>query len=37
LEDCLRREAERVAQQENLVNRIVYDSVDADPSKGGED
>ena len=37
LEDCLRREAERVAQQENLVNRIVYDSVDADPSKSGEE
>jgi hypothetical protein len=27
LEDCLRREAERVAHQENLMNRVVYDSV----------
>ena len=25
LEDCLRREAERVAHQENLMQRIVYD------------
>lgn len=28
LEECLRREAERVAHQENLMNRVVYDSVD---------
>jgi len=27
LEECLRREAERVAHQENLMNRVVYDSV----------
>lgn len=27
LEECLGREAERVAHQENLMNRIVYDSV----------
>ena len=25
LEDCLRREAERVAHQENLMSRVVYD------------
>ena len=38
LEDCLRREAERVAHQENLMNRVVYDSVDAAPQKAaGED
>ena len=28
LEECLRREAERVAHQENLMNRVVYDCVD---------
>lgn len=28
LEECLRREAERVAHQENVMNRKVYDSVD---------
>ena len=33
LEECLRREAERVAHQENLMNRVVYDSVDAAPTK----
>ena len=27
LEDCLNREAERVAYQHNLMNRVVYDSV----------
>jgi hypothetical protein len=32
LEDCLRREAERVAHQENLMNRVVYDSVDPAPN-----
>jgi hypothetical protein len=32
LEDCLRREAERVALQENLMNRVVYDCVDAAPN-----
>ena len=26
LEDCLKREAERVAHQENLMQRVVYDS-----------
>jgi hypothetical protein len=31
LEECLRREAERVAHQENLMNRVVYDSVDTAP------
>lgn len=31
LEDCLRREAERVAHQENLMNRVVYDAIDASP------
>ena len=31
LEDCLRREAERVAHQENLMNRVVYDSIDPSP------
>ncbi len=34
LEDCLRREAERIAHQENLMNRIVYDSVDPSPTTG---
>ena len=38
LEDTLGREAERVAHQENLMNRVVYDSMtqqeDAAPSKG---
>ena len=33
LEECLRREAERVAHQENLMNRVVFDSVNAAPSK----
>jgi hypothetical protein len=32
LEECLRREAERVAHQENLMNRVVYDCVDAAPT-----
>ena len=31
LEECLRREAERVAHQENLMNRVVFDSVDIAP------
>ena len=26
LESCLRREAQRVAHAENLMNRVVYDS-----------
>lgn len=37
LEDTLGREAERVAHQENLMNRVVYDSMtqqeDPAPSK----
>jgi hypothetical protein len=33
LEECLRREAERVAHQENLMNRVVYDCVDAAPTQ----
>jgi cytosolic carboxypeptidase protein 2/3 len=37
LEECLRREAERVAHQENLMNRVVFDSVDAAPTKLNED
>ena len=38
LEECLRREAERVAHQENLMNQVVYDSVDSAPKNfmGGE-
>ena len=37
LEDCLRREAERVAHQENLMNRVVYDSLsqNAEEKKDG--
>ena len=31
LEECLRREAERVSHQENLMNRVVYDCVDPSP------
>ena len=31
LEDWLRREAERVAHQENLMNRVVYDCIDSSP------
>jgi len=31
LEDCLRREAERLAHQENVMNRVVYDSIDPNP------
>jgi hypothetical protein len=34
LEDCLKREANRVAHSENLMNRVVFDSVDSnEPSK----
>ena len=36
LEECLRREAERVAHQENLMNRVVYDSVDAAPQSSSQ-
>ena len=30
-EECLKREAERVAHQENLMNRVVYDCIDPSP------
>ena len=33
LEDCLRREAERVAHQENLMSRIVYDCMNQSQSQ----
>ncbi len=35
LEESLRREAERVAYQENLSHKIVYDCYEADPRKSG--
>ena len=35
LEDCLRREAERVAHQENHMNRVVYDCIDPSPYTAG--
>lgn len=31
LEECYRRETERVAHPENLMNRVVYDCVDPSP------
>jgi len=31
LEESLRREAERNSHQENVMNRVVYDSIDANP------
>ena len=31
LEDSLRREADRVSHQENVMNRVVYDCVDPSP------
>ena len=31
LEESLRREAERVAHQESLMNRVVYDAIDPSP------
>ena len=31
LEESLRREAERVAHQENAMNRVVYDCQDPSP------
>jgi hypothetical protein len=34
LEESLRREAERVAHQELLMNRVVYDSIDPSPYTG---
>lgn len=33
MEDCLRREAERIANQDILINKIVYDCSEADPGK----
>jgi hypothetical protein len=33
MEDCLRREAERVANQDILINKVVYDSIETDPSR----
>ena len=34
LEESLRREAERVAHQESLMNRVVFDSIDVSPYNG---
>ena len=34
LEESLRREAERVVHQDNLLNRVVYDSIDPSPYTG---
>ena len=31
LEETLRREAERVAHQESLLNRVVFDAIDPSP------
>jgi len=31
LEESLRREADRIAYQENLMNRVVYDAIDPSP------
>ena len=31
LEDILRKEAERMSHQENVMNRVVYDCVDPSP------
>jgi len=31
LEESLRREADRIAYQENLMNRVIYDSIDPSP------
>ena len=36
LEQTLRREADRIAYQENLMNRVVYDSIDPSPYLQGE-
>ena len=36
LEESLRKEADRIAYQENLMNRVVYDSIDASPYQQGE-
>jgi cytosolic carboxypeptidase protein 2/3 len=32
----LRREAERVVHQENLLNRVVYDAIDPSPYTGAQ-
>lgn len=34
LEESLRREAERVAHQESIMNRVVYDAIDPQPGSG---
>lgn len=36
LEECIRKESERIANSENLIQKIVYDCFDLDPSKIGE-
>ena len=36
LEESLRKEADRIAYQENLMNRVVYDSIDPSPYQQGE-
>ena len=36
LEESLRREADRIAYQENLMNRVVFDSIDPSPYQQGE-
>lgn len=33
MEDCLRRESERIANQDILINKIVYDCSEAEPGK----
>lgn len=33
MEDCLRREAERIANQDILINKIVYDCSEIEPGK----
>lgn len=32
LEECLRREAEKLAHQESVMNRVVYDCLDPSPN-----
>jgi hypothetical protein len=36
LEDSLRKESERIANSENLIQKIVYDCFDPDASRIGE-
>lgn len=31
LEECLRREADRLSHQDSLMNRVVYDCIDPSP------